>query len=162
MTASGSLRRFIRPDQRFPTRCKELLAIEGWYETPTRLPALTYYNDTQWEPLRFKISCRFNDILRASVFWGHSRHFSSCFAPAEDRTVAEVTARLENPYWGILYVPDRFGNFQARAWISWDGRFGLYWVDKLYGNADLGLINILLEANSIKCSFSHEDTYLVR
>ncbi len=86
----------------FIKRHPEVLALEGWYDAPG---------------YKFKISCRFADILRCSSFNGKDQHFKSCFAP---RGMHQDQPRLRctSPGWAIAYLPDKHGNFMGRAFVA--------------------------------------------
>jgi hypothetical protein len=189
----------------FVRRCPELLKIEGWYDLPevSVPPLMSEYNftlkirDAYRDPAcRVKISCRFHDILRCSEFlqpvnpidnykrfrWAdkhrHKIHFISCFA--QDKGNAPINTiqpilRCRVPNCAIVYLPDKHGNFQARAFI-WYKRIvnlgpdnvvvseeNIYEIDKVYGNGlnvDPLIKILMLKFNGLECRYNPSDTYL--
>jgi hypothetical protein len=123
----------------FKRRCPELLALEGWYEYTTDLGKV----------VRFKLSCRYKDILRCSVWRGHKKHFESCFAPTG--VFNDYPPELcKRPQVAIVYLPDKHGNFQARAWVTLSG--GDMTVFKVYGNGlDANRIVELFIMSGLRC-----------
>ena len=116
-------------------RIPELLALEGWYGP-------------------FKLSCRFNDILRAS----NSKHFISCFRKGGTHE-KQREKRCVNPHWAVIYVPDRSGNFIGRAFVCW--KDNILEVSKIYGNKlDFKIIKAHMSNINIQCRYAANDTYL--
>jgi hypothetical protein len=135
---------------RFIRRIPELLAIEGWYDTGM---------------YKFKLSCRFADILRCSEFLDKERHFISCFRKGGGEE-NQPAYRCMNPSWAIIYTPDKHGNFMGRAFVHMEVNDGRQWlvVDKIYGNRlnfdDIR--NLLMKTSINECHASLRDTYLRR
>jgi hypothetical protein len=105
----------------FVKRHPNLLRLEGWYSA---------------DGYRFKISCRFNDILRCSIFSGKHKHFVSCFAPWAVHG-NQPKLRCRSPLWAIAYTPDEHGDFMGRAFIQFRGsdpEDKLYDISPVYGN----------------------------
>lgn len=129
----------------FVERRPELLALEGWYDVET---------------YKFKLSCRFKDILRCSEFNGKTRHFLSCFRK-EGMYREQPWCRCLDPNWAIIYTPDKHGNFLGRTFAWWEqiregeGRLVL---EKIYGNR-LNFKDVMIKIN-IECRVSQRDTYL--
>lgn len=130
-----------------------LLSLEGWYPQKCGDP--------------FKLSCRYRDLLRCTVFNGHSEHFHSCFAPNSVHR-EQPFIRCEDDRWAIIYVPDKHGNFMGRAFIhqpyNWEtsSYAERLIVDKIYGNG-LNFEDIkesLFKFRGIECQYSRNDTYL--
>lgn len=135
----------------FVRRLPELLALEGWYKTPT---------------YEFKLSCRFNDILRCSEFNGKPEHFTSCFRKGMSRSY-QPGLRCADPAWGIIYTPDKHGNFLGRAFVHLEKgvsdanpQSDVLVVDKIYGNR-LKFEDIKMTIRNVDCRDSQRDTYLV-
>lgn len=133
----------------FVKRRPELLALEGWYDTGT---------------YKFKLSCRYRDILRCSEFNGKTTHFTSCFRKGgwhED----QPRRRCLDPNWAIVYVPDKHGNFLGRAFVHLEeknestAQGATLVVDKIYGNR-LKFEDITMLIRHIKVEAGHLDTYL--
>jgi hypothetical protein len=147
---------------KFVPRLPELRALEGWYES---------------SEVRFKLSCQFKDLLRSS----ETKHFKSCFRKGSWHSLQPML-RCKNPKFGVIYVPDRSGDFKARAFVHLElegvyghpseelNFFGLYkerkWleralvVDKVYGNGlSFEIIRKTL-SKTIDCLFSGADSYL--
>lgn len=102
--------------QVFVERVPQLRAIEGWYGEGVD---------------RFKLSCRFNDILRCSEFNDKSQHFNSCFREGGQHEI-QPRLRCFDPTWAIIYMPDKHGNFLGRCFVQWkDGKLK---IGKIYGN----------------------------
>lgn len=146
----------------FIQRIPELLKLEGWYEVEAtkEAPMLPAY--------RFKISCRFNDILRCSSFpRGKPRHFHSCFDNSykgmglRGEHFLQPIRRCYDPTWAIAYVPDKHGNFLGRAWIRLVN--GQFQIGRVYGNKllcnDVKDKLIMLNYN-YDCQVGVPDTYL--
>lgn len=132
--------------QKFVRRCPELLAIEGWYDAGK---------------YQFKLSCRYNDILRCSEFNDKSEHFHSCFNKNGGH-YAQPYLRCLNLSWAIIYTPDKHGNFLGRCFVHYDG-VGLI-IDKIYGNTlkEDDIMNIMNSIVNLTVLASHQDTYLSR
>lgn len=136
---------------KFVKRRPELLALEGWYDTGV---------------YKFKLSCRFKDILRCSEFLDKPKHFTSCFRQGGLHE-AEPRLRCLNPNWAVVYVPDKHGNFLGRAFIHYEEKYNefapgpLLVLDKIYGNT-LKTEDILMKLIKIDCHASQRDTYLSR
>lgn len=79
----------------FVKRRPELLALEGWYDAGS---------------YRFKLSCRYQDILRCSEFLDKPKHFTSCFRK-DGAHWEQPSYRCQDPNWAIIYTPDKHGNF---------------------------------------------------
>lgn len=128
---------------KYRVRIPELRAIEGWYDTGR---------------YKFKVSCRFNDILRCSV----TRHFTTCFRP-DGLYKEQPSRRCEDPTWVIIYVPDSSGAFMGRAFAQYEytgPTDGVLRIDKIYGNR-LTFEDIKMYIKSrTSCRFSGTDTYL--
>ena len=124
-------------------RCYQLLKLEGWYDTGS---------------YRFKLSCRFNDILRASEFNDKKCHFMSCFGKG-GLYHDQLHKRCVNPHWAIIYTPDKHGNFLGRCFVQWKNE--QLHVDKIYGNR-LQYVDIekIMKKYKLNCQFSRADTYL--
>jgi len=128
----------------FIPRVPELLALEGWYDTGT---------------YKFKLSCRFKDILRCSEFNGKTQHFISCFARGQSYS-DQPRKYCYDPTWAIAYVPDKHGNFMGRVFVQWKN--GKLNIEKVYGNrlASNDIKNIMNTKKSISCQVGVPDTYL--
>lgn len=134
----------------FVKRRPELLALEGWYDGPG---------------YRFKLSCRFKDILRCSEFNDKPEHFRSCFASGSLHE-NQPTLRCMDPNWAIIYTPDIHGNFLGRCFVHYEGenryatepRLQLV-IDKIYGNK-LKFEDIKMKLFYIDVTASLRDTYL--
>jgi hypothetical protein len=122
-------------------RNDDLLSMEGWYKvTSEQSDYLRYLRSesklsfSRWllktERLReveiskivkqvtsentsIKISCRFNDLLRAA----DSPHFNSCLAPNKMGSSTTIYL-LKDPTIAIAYTPDNGGFFLGRAIFS--------------------------------------------
>ena len=114
----------------FRERVPELRRLEGWYDPMNGAP-------------KFKISCKFNDLLRCS----RTLHFKSCFRGAHEGYSQESYARVLNgehykqplyrclhPDWAIAYVPDKYGDFMGRVFIRWNAEEKRYEFSGLRGN----------------------------
>ena len=124
-------------------RRRELLALEGWYDVG---------------PYKFKLSCRFKDILRASEFNGKTCHFISCFRRG-GLVNDQLHRRCLDQDWAIIYTPDKHGNFMGRCFVHLDEK-GRLVIDRVYGNR-LKIDDIILKMNKIsECGASLLDTYL--
>jgi hypothetical protein len=107
----------------FVKRSPELLALEGWYDTGD---------------YKFKLSCRFRDILRCSTFNGKTEHFQSCFMWGWTHS-DQPRRRCIRPNWAIVYVPDKHGNFLGRAFAhlepdNYNPGTAVLVIDKIHGN----------------------------
>lgn len=130
--------RLYRAHPKIVKRCDELLGMEGWYKVESEHPYyLRYLNSgsklsfSRWllktegldqvrvsrlvkqitsETTSIKISCRFNDLLRAA----DSPHFTSCLAPGKLGSRVPPTL-LEDPTAALIYTPDNGGFFLGRA-----------------------------------------------
>ncbi len=125
-------------------RRSELLALEGWYE----------YDRTWYHTVRFKLTCRFRDFLRCSIWRGHARHFNSCFSPGGQYYDAPWIL-CGNPNVAMIYLPDVHGNFQARAWVKYEDTSEIpeLMVYKVYGNGlDEHDIEKVYSALGLRCS----------
>lgn len=131
----------------FQKRRSELLALEGWYDTGT---------------YKFKLSCRYHDILRCSEFNGKTRHFTSCFE--KDRLHEEQPLyRCLDPNWAIIYTPDKHGNFLGRCFVHLEvnneTKESELVIDKIYGN-QLTVEDIKMKIIGLNVAASRSDTYL--
>lgn len=130
-------------------RRPELLALEGWYE----------YEDRNNRPVRFKLTCRFRDLLRCSIWRGHRSHFTSCFAPGG--------AYSSVPWWicsqrnlAMVYLPDKHGNFQSRAWVQYEDTEEIpeLTIYKIYGNGlEHNKLAKVFTALSLRCTTGEWD-----
>lgn len=134
-------------------RTKFLLSLEGWYTPASGLP-------------RFKLSCRYRDMIRCSVFNGHKKHFTSCFRPDGEHE-EQAWLRCNAPTFGIIYVPDKHGNFEGRAFIyqPYDWNTNEYakriTIDKIYGNSlSYEDIKQCLLSRGVESHYSRTDSYL--
>ena len=83
------------------------------------------------EPVRFKLSCRHNDLLRLA----DTRHYKSCFTGW--RGVQQLRY-LADPDIGVVFVPDASGKFMWRSvcrLIRYEGKYGLI-LQHRYGNSN--------------------------
>ena len=175
----------------FKRRCYELLKIEGWYD---------YREEGNINPKRIKISCQFHDILRCSEFpalinpfnnanpymwkaikWAKHhktapRHFISCFGQGKARSEQPLNYCSKVDNVAIIYLSDRYGNFQARCFIwykraseaMWiEGKFlqpgdGYYELSQVYGNGLSGwvLCNLIRDITTKLCRYNLNDTYI--
>lgn len=130
---------------KYRVRIPELRAIEGWYDTGR---------------YRFKVSCRFNDIIRCS----ETNHFTSCFRKGRMHE-SQPFLRCVDPTWVVIYVPDKHGNFLGRSLAQYvaqpftGGQEPHLRVDKIYGN-QLTFEDIKIMLKHITCRYSGTDTYL--
>lgn len=151
----------------FIPRVPELLALEGWYGEGRD---------------RFKLSCRFSDILRCSTFNGKSVHFVSCFRneplpgrglPLLGERRRQPTLRCYDPTWGIIYRPDKHGNFVGRVFVRWGLSMhtatdlssvvvpGTLVIGKVYGSLSVSnIIEIFKVNNLLNCLHDPIDTFL--
>lgn len=64
------------------------------------------------KPVKFTLSCRFKDILRAS----QSKHFSSCYA--NDGCNSHVPLEFcKDKYIAVCLIRDDAGHIQSRCWL---------------------------------------------
>lgn len=106
----------------FIPRLDSLRKLEGWYPIPNldkytrnmpyRTPYQYFYdNPPPQDGAKIKLSCKWNDIMRAA----DSKHFRSCFQPGKIYRTQPVK-RLSYPSWAVIYLPDRAGNILARTY----------------------------------------------
>lgn len=133
-------------EMKFKVRIPELRAIEGWYDTGE---------------YKFKVSCRFRDILRCS----DTKHFISCFRQWGIHN-AQPSLRCADPTWVIIFVLDGQGQFMGRAFAQYENSqsasngAGTLRVDKIYGNRlTYKDIEKMLKI-SISCRNGGTDTYI--
>ena len=129
--------------KRFIERVPELRKLEGWYNA---------------DGYKFKLSCRFKDILRCSEFNGKTTHFISCFARYDCHS-QQPLLRCYDPTWGIIYTPDKHGNFMGRAWVRLVG--SQLQIGRVYGNRlTVDTILIIMKNIGLDCQVGVPDTYL--
>ena len=78
--------------------------------------------------VRFKLSCRFNDIKRCSI----TDHFDSCFRPSGIYDNMPETYLEKFPQIAIVYVPDGAGFMIGRFWIIYQN--GKLIPGRVYGD----------------------------
>lgn len=98
---------YLNKKRKFCRRHWILRHLEGWY-----YPGWDGARSSQ----RWKFSCRYKDILRCS----RTKHFKSCYAPDYNGvlTVDQPRRRCVNPWWAIVYVPDKRGDFMGRCFVE--------------------------------------------
>ncbi len=131
---------------KFKPRNPKLLEMEGWYETP-RSPLYQMYQDSgsrikfsSWlakngidvgsklgkqlmvasVTTKFKVTCRYHDILRCSSMY-KNKYFTSCLNPDDKEANSNAPNRLRYlrflPDVAMLYVPDKAGHIKSRAFF---------------------------------------------
>ena len=113
----------------------------------------------------FKVSCRFNDLLRC----GDTKHFISCFAPKGEWS-GEPFARLYDPRWAVAFLTDRSGAIQARSLLRLNDSRGVLYVYKTFGNGleqlqilmGVDKLNLMINGQRLGIRRALEDVYLTR
>lgn len=152
----------------FAPRVPELRRLEGWHDIGNGM--------------QIKISCRYRDILRCSDFNGKTKHFTSCFR-RESQDLwdnggahsVQPLLRCIDPTWAIAYLPDKHGNFQARAFVRLlknslkgdDNATGTLEIGRVFGNGVSQneirqLFENIIKMNrlNLNCQCCSTDTYL--
>lgn len=119
------IRRWVlanRPKKKFLMRPPALRMLEGWQTLP--------------DGKKIKISCRWNDMLRAV----DSKHFTSCFKP-EGVYAAEVFKRLTDMNnYAVAILQDKAGGVLGRSFFTYEhDRYAVpvLQFDPAIGNGDL-------------------------
>lgn len=150
----------------FLPRVEELKKLEGWYNTGL---------------YKFKVSCKFNDILRCA----RTSHFLSCFRSADEYKgrsgyfnklagghEIQPLLRCFDPNWAIIFTPDKKGDMLGRCFLRWvenpcrisiNNSRGSYELGRVYGNAlnekDI-LDKLKFKFDKIEVRTGIADTYL--
>lgn len=137
-TRLRSYQKYSRVRATLVTRSADLLSMEGWYQVTSENPYFLRYLNAEsklsfsrWllkseglhaiavskivkqvasENTSIKVSCRFNDLLRAA----DSPHYRSCMAPNNVGDGVPIIL-IKDPTAAIAYTPDNGGFFLGRA-----------------------------------------------
>lgn len=108
--------------------------------------------------IRFRLSCRHKDLLRVA----ETDHYKTCYGTSYGGTGwrgIQMLRFLIDPDMGVLYIPDKSGNFLWRAFVRLvfmpkSAGYGLF-VYRTYGNANE--MAILSKLNGIIPVFRPEE-----
>ena len=106
---------------------------------------------TLLQPVSFKISCKYNDLLRLA----DTKHYKSCFSGWRG---AQQLRYLADPDIAVIYVPDKSGKFVWRALlrlvVNIDNKYCLLRY-RDYGNSNTKLIDSVI--NKIYPLYNYTD-----
>ena len=112
--------------------CKPRVKLTKWLDRIGINPEIVSVIGGLIEPVKFRVSCRHNDLLRLS----ESKHYDSCF---KNIIGIQQLRYLADPDIGIVYIPDKSGKYKWRSLLrlvtNSEGKYCLF-LHKQYGNTN--------------------------